>query len=657
MDFELLALRRQFAAAVQLVWVLSLAGCGGGGDAQSSNTLDTSSVAVAREAALAKPQTGATADANNDLFEDQADDTLSEGGGAGACAGDAMHLRDGWMSKTPCTAALLTLALSVGPAASWASDRVAVTMNRDSPWGVAPSAALSFNPEVWLPAMADAGVGSVRGFYAAPNNDKLTPITAADMSVVGFLQWSSGAVSSLPADDLPGWRRYVTAQVKRYKGRVRYWEVWNEPPNFTADRSPVSYAKVVAAAFDAAKAVDPTVQIGLAAKSNHVNWLAETIAAGAAGKFDFVTLHPYEVASLLPQGWEGQFMAITPRVRKMLTDKDPAKAAVPVWFTEIGFSAAPPAAGGDGPQLQADTLVKIYTMAFAQGVARTYWFDPSDSEGLTMGLTTADGTKRPAWYALRSLRTVLGARPRYVGWTQPGNAYYGFVFRGAQGVVLTAWSRAGQPAALALASDVTLVDPRTGTATRTRTPTLTEAPAILVAATGSAQARQWLSEAAVSSGKPFPWNGDHSASATVQLTAGAAPQGVFMVNPPPTTVVNNVSELNLEGTTGACFAVDPVFLPYVTTPIRISVVLRGHGRGDPGFNLKYESDALIASADGNGLVPSSEGWSRIEGTAFYEKTWTVPNARFVGMYGYNFCFDADGPAHSQFSIRRVTVSR
>ncbi|MGJ7511009.1 hypothetical protein [Variovorax sp. GT1P44] len=555
-------------------------------------------------------------------------------------------------------AALLTSASSMGSMTARAADEPGLAANRDRPWGVAPSAALSYNPEPWLPAMAEAGITTVRGFQSTPDVDGLTPITAAGMSAVGFLQWSSGPVFTLPVNDLRGWHRYVTAQVRRYKGRVKYWEVWNEPPNFTADQSPLSYAKVVAVAFDAAKAVDPTVQIGLAAKSNHVNFLAESIAAGAAGKYDFVTLHPYEVASLLPQGWEGQFMAIAPRVREMLREKDPAKAAVPVWFTEIGFNAATPAADGVGPQRQSDALAKIYTMAFAQGVARTYWFDPSDSEGLTMGLTTVDGTKRPAWYALRSLNTYLGARPRYVGWTQPGNAYYGFVFKGPQGVVLSAWTRPAQPAVLALASDVTVVDPRTGATTTSRTPTLTDAPAILVAPAGSAQAEQWLTEAAASNGKAFPWNGDHSASASVQLTAGAMPQGVFMKDAPAATVANNTPEFNLEGRTGPCFAVDPTFLPlYGAAPIRITVVLRGHGHGDPGFNLRYESDALIASGDGNGLVPTSEGWFHVAGTAFHQKTWTVPNARFVGLYGYNFCLDSDGTAHSQYSIRQVTVSR
>ena len=407
-------------------------------------------------------------------------------------------------------------------------------------WGVAPSATLSYNPGVWLPSAAEAGVESVRSLYAPTTSgqDRLAPVEAAGLSGVGILKWSPGATSTFPVDDLAGWRAYVTSQVTRYQGRIRHWEVWNEPPNFTTDKSPVSYARVVAAAYDAAKAVDPTVQIGLAAKSNHVNWLGESIAAGAMDKFDFITLHPYEVASMLPMGWEGQFMGIVPTVRKMLQSRNPAKAEVPVWFTEVGIPASLPAEGGVGPEMQADVLAKIYTMAFAQGVARTYWFDPRDSEGLKLGLTTADGTKRPAWHALRSLTSYLGSKPEYVGWTQPARAFNGFVFKSDKGVVMVAWARPGQSAMRMLASDVDAVDPRTGNVTPTVMPTITEAPIILAAPRDSAQAREWLAEAGANRGKAFSWNGDHSNAASVQLVAGAMPDGVFMIDPPPATVVN-----------------------------------------------------------------------------------------------------------------------
>ncbi|MDM0045849.1 hypothetical protein QTH91_15280 [Variovorax dokdonensis] len=553
---------------------------------------------------------------------------------------------------------------SEGPADSASPADEQAGSKNESIWGVAPSSATSKTPATWLPSMAGAGVTTVRNFHAAPNDDQLTPITAAGMTVVGFLMWSTaanrpGADWTLPVDDLDGWRAYVTDQVKRYKGKVKYWEIWNEPPNFTKDTSPASYGKVVAAAYDAAKAADPSVQLGLAAKSNHVNYLAEAIAAGAADKFDFVTLHPYETAELLPQGWEGQFMSIVPRVRQMLEVMNPAKASVPLWFTEIGISAAPPAERGLGPQGQADALIKIYTMAFAQGVARLYWFEPRDSEGLQMGLTTADGTRRPAWSAMRGLKAALGATPRYVGWTQPDNAWYGFVFRGPQGVVLSAWSRAGESTTLRLGSEVRVVNPRTGASTTTRTPSITDAPILLIAPNGSNQARKWLDEAQANDGKTFPWNGDHSASTSVQLEPGAKPAGVFMKNPPPTTVVNGVAEASLEGTIGACFAVDPTFLSYAykTTPIRISATVRGHGIGKPGFFLLYESGAPIASTDVNNLRQADGGSFDIQGTSVQQKTWTVPDARFIGLYGYHFCFYSPSLEQSHFSVQRVTVSR
>ncbi|MDM0113966.1 hypothetical protein QTI66_17560 [Variovorax sp. J22R133] len=635
MHLDLPAPRRFFTIEVLLALALSLAACGGGGsggDAQSSSALDTASMvsidAVAQQAEFPKPPTRAATDAGKDPPAQMDADALQA-----VASGD-------------------------GPASTWALDRVAAIEKRNHLWGVAPSALLQTRPATWLPAMSDAGVTTVRGFIDEPGNDQLAPIADAGMSAVGYLMWSSSTPFALPVDDLRGWRRYVTEQLRRHKGRVKYWEVWNEPPNFTADPSPASYAKVVAVAYHAAKAVDPTVQIGLSAKSNHVAFLAESLAAGAAGKYDFVTLHPYEVASLLSEGWEGQFMSIVPRVRKLLQDKDPAKAAVPIWFTEIGFSANTSAADGVGPQMQADALAKIYTMSIAQGVARVYWFDPSDSEGLKMGLTTADGTKRPAWYAMRSLRTWLGGQPRYAGWTQPGGAWYGFVFESPKGVVLSAWSRPGQSTVLSLPSEVTAVDPRTGAVTATRTPAITEAPALLIAAAGSAQASQWLGEAAASSGKPFPWNGDHSASRTVRMVAGATPDGVFIVKPPAISVVNNVAEYNLEGTIGACFAVDPTFMSYAyaTRPIRITATVRGHGTGEPGFYMLYESDALIASADVNNLVRAG-GWSAIKGTHLHEKTWTVPNALFVGQFGYNFCMYSQGAPHDAFSVQQVTVSR
>jgi hypothetical protein len=123
--------------------------------------------------------------------------------------------------------------------------------------------------------------------------------------------------------------------------------------------------------------------------------------------------------------------------------------------------------------------------------------------------------------------------------------------------------------------------------------------------------------------------------------------------------VNDVPEYNVEGGIGACFAVDPVFstYSYVTTPLRITAVVRGYGIGEPGFDLRYESNAPIASTDVNNLLQHSSGWLPVIGTDPQEMTWEVPDARFVGLYGYNFCFYTVSAEHAHFSIQRVTVSR
>ncbi|HJW11188.1 MAG TPA: hypothetical protein VJ598_05365, partial [Albitalea sp.] len=317
----------------------------------------------------------------------------------------------------------------------------------------------------------------------------------------------------------------------------------------------------------------------------------------------------------------------------------------------------PPATSGVSPEVQADALVKIYTMALAQGVARVYWFSPRDSEGMSFGLSATDGTPRASHAALRSLAGTLGARPRFLGWAQPGGAHYGFVFGTAQTTVLAAWARTGQTSTLNFASLVTVIDPRSGTTRSATTLRLTDVPVLLVAPVASAQAQQWQRDAAASVGKAFPWYGDHRNAASVSLTAGSDPQGVFMVNAPAASVVNGVAEFDLEGRSGAKFSVDPSFLSYTTTPIRITLVLRAHGTGDPGFNLRYESNAPLSRTDGNGLIASSSGWHHVGSTSFYTKTWAIADPRFVGLYGYNFYLDTDGPTHSQFSIRQITVSK
>src|SRR5450432_3559209 len=177
--------------------------------------------------------------------------------------------------------------------------------------------------------------------------------------------------------------------------------------------------------YDAAKADDPACFVGLAAKSNHVNYLEQTIKTGARGHFDYIVLHPYEVLNGIADnmGTEAVYMHIVPTVRKMLAAQDPAKVNVPIIFTELGCDAK------KGLEVQAHALVKAYAMGIAQGVACIQWFEGMDGDSGPMGLLKRDGTPRPAYTAMAQMIRHLGQHPTYLGWVLLNGKDYGFVFQ------------------------------------------------------------------------------------------------------------------------------------------------------------------------------------------------------------------------------------
>ena len=516
-------------------------------------------------------------------------------------------------------------------------------------WGVAPSTEGTRNLASWIPQISEAGVGSVRAFDSSTETNNLTPLLDSGFSVVGILWWSPpGTPLTMPLADIPGWKAYVTEMVTRYKGKVTHWEVWNEPPNFTEDKTPYGYGQTVAAAYDAAKAVDPTVQIGLAAKSNHVNYLAQALEVGAANKFDFLTLHPYECAEMVLTGGEAHFMSIVPTVRKMLMDKNPAKAGVPIFFTEVGTQA-------QDPIKQAALLTKVFVMALAQGVSRVYWFDPRDSEGLTFGLLAGDGSKRPAYIAMQTLIANLGKAPTFNGWLNA--EYSGFVFSTLTTTFLVAWAPPGKTVPVRLLSNAktVLLDAATITAALLDV-TFTERPLMLVVPRWSKQAYQWRRETRVTKASPYSFNGNHAAAQSVSLVPDGTDNGIYMRDALPVQEFEGVKEFDATGRNGLSFTVDPAFMSYDTHAVKITAVLRGNGVGDPGFNFKYESNVPLSYTDWAGRS-NTDGWHSIKGIAATEKSWIVSNPRFIGVFGYNFTFDTDGPTHADFSLVSLKVEK
>jgi polysaccharide biosynthesis protein PslG len=105
---------------------------------------------------------------------------------------------------------------------------------------------------------------------------------------------------------------------------------------------------------------------------------------------------------------------------------------MPLWITEIG-ALAPVSPDAEADRQQAETLVKAYVLALAAGFQRIFWFEargPPYGKGKDLGLIRADWTLRPSFEALKSITSLLGPQPRYLGSLNLGRDAYGFLIRG-----------------------------------------------------------------------------------------------------------------------------------------------------------------------------------------------------------------------------------
>src|SRR5437773_11156385 len=112
--------------------------------------------------------------------------------------------------------------------------------------------------------------------------------------------YSPGATAE-PAD-LQRWRDYVRTVAQRYKGRVRHYEIWNEPnlrQFYTG--STAAMVDLAREAFQTLKAVDSDIVVVSPAVTERggVAWLDESLRRRGAQYADAVGLHLY-VAPMAP---------------------------------------------------------------------------------------------------------------------------------------------------------------------------------------------------------------------------------------------------------------------------------------------------------------------------------------------------------------------
>ena len=229
--------------------------------------------------------------------------------------------------------------------------------------------------------------------------------------------WNSpipGSTKTMPAD-LAAFGDFVEHMAKRYRGRIRAWEVWNEPNADTFLTGPYAehpeqrwhdYAAILETAYRSLKRVDPANTVvfgGLAHTSDH--WWTDLEAcyeAGALRWCDVLAIHPYAGGHPERDPWYARY--IDEILRVMAARGDGAR---PVWITEVGRTTAGHELAVSEAQ-QAGNIEPTFRVALRRPqVQRIYYYALRD-DGESFGLFRSDGTPKPAAARLRDL--CRGAR-------------------------------------------------------------------------------------------------------------------------------------------------------------------------------------------------------------------------------------------------------
>jgi polysaccharide biosynthesis protein PslG len=235
-----------------------------------------------------------------------------------------------------------------------------------------------------------------------------------------------------PPDDLADFGDYVAAVVGRYRGRVRYYQVWNEPnlavewgnrpvdARAATELLRVGYQRARAADPDAtvlAPALAPTIADGPDAV-NELHFLQAMYDAGAAAYFDIGSVQAYGLRSgpddrRLGAGDVNFSRPILYR-EVMVRNGDAAK---PVWASEVAWNAPPADAPGPypwgnvNPQQQARYTVRALQRARQEwpwmGVMNVWYLKPPDDREMGtvfagFRLLDPDFTPRPVYRAIQA---------------------------------------------------------------------------------------------------------------------------------------------------------------------------------------------------------------------------------------------------------------
>ncbi|QWC85311.1 cellulase family glycosylhydrolase [Nocardioidaceae bacterium] len=233
--------------------------------------------------------------------------------------------------------------------------------------------------------------------------------------------WANGNKGErVGPDDPSDYAKALAWAVKRWKGEVRAWEVWNEQnsSDFFRSADPVEYTRLLCAAHRQTKATGVKHKLLYGGVMyNDSGFIRRTYEAGARNCFDILSTHPYMAPSDAHPGlpddgtiWRLRHLESIRRLQAEFRDR------TPIWATEFGWSAHRNTGGeqnwnrGVSEETQADyaTLALRILQNDYPYVRKAFWYNDvmrtdGDPQLNGFGMLRPDYSPRPLWNAFRAM--------------------------------------------------------------------------------------------------------------------------------------------------------------------------------------------------------------------------------------------------------------
>jgi hypothetical protein len=155
------------------------------------------------------------------------------------------------------------------------------------------------------------------------------------------------------------WDDYVRMAASRAAGRIKYWEIWNEPQNLKYYCGDIPTMVVLAQhARRIIKSIDPSAVIlsPSPTSGNGPKWLSSFLSQGGAATVDVIAFHGYASGTVAEE--------VKPVVEKYkAVAAENGLAQMEMWDTE-----------NSNKPTDAAFLSKVYLLERSIGVSRVLWF-------------------------------------------------------------------------------------------------------------------------------------------------------------------------------------------------------------------------------------------------------------------------------------------